>query len=149
VTVILVLKPNYCCYCCYYYYCYYHHHQYYYYVCGCSSVAVSLRAIINGRTQGMHDKWHNDSDIKSHGPGSTVASRAAPCSAAHGPFDYFEIRVSILKFELARISKWSNIPRAALHGAARKQIWFQSHMWCRIDAVQSRWLCWIYIYLVY
>jgi hypothetical protein len=50
---------------------------------------------------------------------------AAPCGAARGPFDHFEIRVSTLRFELARISKWSNGSRVAPHGVARQQIWFR------------------------
>jgi hypothetical protein len=67
----------------------------------------------------------------SSGPGAPprrkrIRCRAAPCSAAWCPFDHFEIRVSILRFELARISKWSNGHRAALHGAARQLIWFPS-----------------------
>jgi hypothetical protein len=47
---------------------------------------------------------------------------AAPCSEAHGPFDHFEIQISILRFELARISKRSNGPRDALQGAAQQRI---------------------------
>jgi hypothetical protein len=44
---------------------------------------------------------------------------AALYSEARGPFDYFKIRVSILKFELARFSKWSNELRTVLHSVAQ------------------------------
>jgi hypothetical protein len=54
---------------------------------------------------------------------------AAPCNVTRGPFDHFEIRVSTLRFELARISKWSNVPCAALHGAAQQRIRILSHTW--------------------
>jgi hypothetical protein len=48
-----------------------------------------------------------------------------PCSAACGPFDHIEMRISTLRFELERISKWSNGPRIVLYGAAWQRIWFQ------------------------
>jgi hypothetical protein len=56
-----------------------------------------------------------------HYPWTRIRCRAASCSAARDPFDHFKIWVSILRFELARISKWSNRPRAALHGFALQQ----------------------------
>jgi hypothetical protein len=53
-----------------------------------------------------------------------IHCRAARCRTARDPFDHFEIRVNTLRFELARISKWSNRLRVAPYGAARQQIWF-------------------------
>jgi hypothetical protein len=42
--------------------------------------------------------------------------------AAHSPFDYFDIRANSNLKILIWISKWSNGPRTALHGAARQRI---------------------------
>jgi hypothetical protein len=49
---------------------------------------------------------------------------AAPYSASRGPFDHFEIHVNSNLKVLTQISKWSNGPRAALHGAAQQRIHF-------------------------
>jgi hypothetical protein len=64
-----------------------------------------------------------------------IHCRAARCGAARSPFDHFEIRVNTLRFELARILKWSNGPRAAPHRAARQQIWFR---WVFTNSTNSR-----------
>jgi hypothetical protein len=56
-------------------------------------------------------------------PSSRIQIRccAVSCSAARGPFDYFEIRANSNLKVLTRISKWSNGSHAALHGAAQQR----------------------------
>jgi hypothetical protein len=51
-----------------------------------------------------------------------ICCRAAPCGAARGPFNHFEIRVNSNLKVLTRILKWSNGSRAAPHRAARQWI---------------------------
>jgi hypothetical protein len=64
------------------------------------------------------------------GGGIQIRCYAAPCSAARGPFDHFEIRANSNLKILTRISKWSNGPRAALHGTAQQRIHFQGGATC-------------------
>jgi hypothetical protein len=70
-------------------------------------------------------------DLKTHVVRSMVKSRGMDrtievlnwiqirCCVARDPFDHFEIHANLNLKVLTRISKWSNRPRTAVHGAAQ------------------------------